>query len=151
MNYTAGVYKYSPGGSSRTVECFGQFECVVRECRAEILCGCSQVVGVQLVQAAAIARKACPTVPARIHCHMLRKTKAMDLYQHGIPLPIIMRLLGHENVSTTAAVYAFATIDMMRAAIDMMRAAIDAATPTPGDPAAHHLTEDALLAHYSLR
>lgn len=95
-------------------------------------------------QAAAIARKACPTVPARIECHMLRKTKAMDLYQHGIPLPIIMRLLGHENVSTTAAFYAFATIDMMRAAID-------AATPAPGGPAAHHLTEDALSALYSLR
>ena len=43
--------------------------------------------------AAQTARANCHTVPQRIHCHMLRKTKAMDLYQQGIPLPIIMRLL----------------------------------------------------------
>ncbi|PQP14474.1 tyrosine-type recombinase/integrase [Rhodococcus opacus] len=104
----------------------------------------ADTIAAVLKQAAETARTTCPTMPARIHCHMLRKTKAMDLYQHGIPLPIIMRLLGHENVSTTAAFYAFATIDMMRAAID-------AATPTPGDPAEHHLTEDTLQALYSLR
>jgi site-specific recombinase XerD len=104
----------------------------------------ADTVAAVLDQAAHTGRSDCPTIPTNIHCHMLRKTKAMDLYQQGIPLPIIMRLLGHENASTTTAFYAFATMDMMRQAIN-------AATPAINTPPPHELTEDRLQALYSLR
>jgi integrase/recombinase XerD len=104
----------------------------------------ADTLSAMLKKAAHIGRTDCPTIPENIHCHMLRKTKAMDLYQQGIPLPIIMRLLGHENPSTTAAFYAFATMDMMREALN-------AATPTINVPPPGELTEDRLQALYSLR
>ncbi len=76
------------------------------------------------------ARLQCPQIPAHVHCHLIRKTRAMNLYQQGMPLTIIMEMLGHENLSTTTSFYAFATVDMIQEAMKKANPEAMAESPT---------------------
>lgn len=57
-------------------------------------------------------------MPEDVHFHMLRKTRAMSLYQEGCPLSYIQQMLGHENISTTTGFYAFVTLDTLAKALE---------------------------------
>lgn len=56
-------------------------------------------------------------MPDSCHCHMIRKTRAMDLYQAGMSLEHIQQLLGHKHISTTSGFYAFATLETLSTAM----------------------------------
>jgi site-specific recombinase XerD len=58
----------------------------------------------------------CSEIPVRVHAHLLRSTRAMHLYQDGVPLSYIKDLLGHSNINTTS-IYAMADLGILRTAI----------------------------------
>ena len=72
------------------------------------------------------ARADCPDIPERVHPHMFRRTRATDLYQSGVALELVSRILGHSSIETTK-VYAEPSMDMMRAAME------SAGTPDIGE------------------
>ena len=66
---------------------------------------------------AAMARKQNPHVPEKVHPHMIRHSRAMHLYQGGMPLSVLSEFLGHEDPETTL-IYAYADTEMKRLAVE---------------------------------
>ena len=62
------------------------------------------------------ARRTCHEVPERVHPHLVRHTRAMHLYQAGMPLSYIAEFLGHASINTTE-IYASASIEMLQKAL----------------------------------
>lgn len=63
------------------------------------------------------AQSSCPSVPDHVHPHMFRRTRATQLYQNGVSLPLVSRLLGHAMLETTRS-YAKPSLKMLREAIE---------------------------------
>ena len=63
------------------------------------------------------ARKKNQHVPQNVHPHMFRHSRAMHLYQGGMPLAMLSEFLGHEDPETTL-IYAYADTEMKRQAVE---------------------------------
>ncbi len=63
------------------------------------------------------AKLFCPSVPEKVNPHMFRRTRATELYQNGVSLPLVSRFLGHASLETTK-IYAKPSLKMLRDAIE---------------------------------
>lgn len=77
-----------------------------------------------------MARAACPAFPERLHAHMLRHTRAMHLYQDGVPLSYVKDVLGHANINTTS-IYASSDLKMLREAMEPLSRPLETFAPLP--------------------
>ena len=62
-------------------------------------------------------------MPAKNHSHMIRKSRAMHLYERGVPLTHIQQILRHKHIDTTSGFYAFATLKMLKTSLEEADAA----------------------------
>lgn len=58
-----------------------------------------------------------PDLPKNVYPHMFRRTRSTNLYQDGVELELISRILGHSSTETTR-IYAVPSMEMMRKAME---------------------------------
>lgn len=74
-------------------------------------------VSVFIKKYASQAKEHCPEIPDKAHAHLFRHSRAMHLYQSGIPLSYIKDFLGHVSATTTS-IYASADTSMIKDALE---------------------------------
>lgn len=62
-------------------------------------------------------RGAFPDIPEKVYPHMFRRTRATDLYQSGVELELVSRILGHTSTETTRC-YAVPSMAMLKKAME---------------------------------
>ena len=72
-----------------------------------------------------IARASCCDMPKSVHAHMLRRTRATNLYQDGVPIELVSAILGHANLETTKTHYAKPSLAQLRESMESV--------PTPAE------------------
>jgi len=77
---------------------------------------------------AAAIREEHPELPKKIYPHMFRRTRACNLYQDGVELELISRILGHSSTQTTR-IYANPSVEMMRKAMEHSDSSLPNETP----------------------
>ncbi len=69
-----------------------------------------------------------PDLPDKVHLHMLRRTRATNLYQSNVELELVSRILGHASTQTTR-IYARPSLEMIREAMDRSNPELNAEKP----------------------
>ena len=76
-----------------------------------------------------------PDLPEKIYPHLFRRTRACNLYQDGVELELVSRILGHSSTQTTR-IYATPSVEMMRKAMEHSDSVLPNETPLwPDDEA----------------
>ena len=65
-----------------------------------------------------IARVSCSYMPKSVHAHMLRRTRASDLYQDGVAIELVSTILGHAQIETTRTHYAKPSLAQIRESME---------------------------------
>ncbi len=68
-----------------------------------------------LEKCADAARLIDPSIPERVHPHMLRRSKATSMLRQGTPLALISQLLGHSSMDTTGKYAKYSNEDLAEA------------------------------------
>jgi len=71
-----------------------------------------------LKQCSDIARQSCDDIPSSVHPHMLRRTRATNLYQDGVAIELVSTALGHARIETTKSHYAKPSVSQLRDALE---------------------------------